>query len=77
MPEATKRPWEQIFHDAGSRAEDDLRKVIQYINDEVVPDVRRNGSQALRFAAAEMEKLAQRMDDRARNTRPPEGAGKP
>lgn len=76
MPEATKRPWEQILQDAGSRAEDDLRKVIQYINDEVVPDVRRNGSHALRLAAAELQKLAQRMDDRVQ-TRPPEGAGKP
>ncbi|HEU5342507.1 hypothetical protein [Edaphobacter sp.] len=77
MPEATKRPWERIFQDVGSRTEDDLRKVIQYINDEVVPDVRRNGSQALRVAAAEMQKLAQRMDDRAQDAKQPEDAGKP
>jgi hypothetical protein len=37
---------------------------VAYINDEVVPDIRRNGSQALRDAAAELQKLAQRMDDR-------------
>jgi hypothetical protein len=36
---------------------------VTYINDEVVPDIRRNGSQALRFAAEEMQKLAQRMDE--------------
>jgi len=77
MPEATKRPWERIFQDVGSRTEDDLRKLIQYINDEVVPDVRRNGSQALRVAAAEMQKLAQRMDDRAQDAKQPEDAGKP
>lgn len=76
MPEATKRPWEKRLQEAGARAEDELRKVIQFINDEVVPDVRRNGSQALRVAAAEMQKLAQRMDDRAQKTRPPEGTGK-
>lgn len=69
--EATKRPWEKILHDAGARVEDDLSKVIQYINDEVVPDVRRNGSEALRFAAAELQKLAQRMDERAKRTPPP------
>jgi hypothetical protein len=38
--------------------------VVTYLNDEVVPDIRRNGSQALRVAAAELQKLAQRMDDR-------------
>ena len=51
MPEATKRPWEKRLQEAGARAEDELRKVIQFINDEVVPDVRRNGSQALRVAS--------------------------
>lgn len=71
-----KRPWEEILHDAGSRVEDDLHRVIQYINDEVVPDVRRNGSEALRFAAAEMQKLAERMEQRAKRT-PPGGAGRP
>lgn len=73
-----KRPWEQILHDAGSRVEEDLHKVIQYLNDEVVPDVRRNGSEALRFASAELQKLAQRMDERAQRTPPPpKGATKP
>jgi hypothetical protein len=32
--------------------------------------VRRNGSEALRAAAAELHKLAQRMDDHARRTPP-------
>jgi hypothetical protein len=69
--EEPKRPWEQRVHEAGSRLEEDLRRVIQYINDEVVPDVRRNGSDALRAAAAELQKLAQRMDERAHRTPPP------
>jgi len=51
-----KRPWEQRVHE-------ELRRVIDYINDEVVPEVRRNGSDALRAAAKELDKLAQRMDD--------------
>jgi hypothetical protein len=67
----SKRPWEQRLHEAGTRIEEDLRKVIQYINDEVVPDVRRNGSDALRSAAAELQKLARRMDERAHRTHPP------
>jgi hypothetical protein len=56
---------------------------VKYINDEVVPEVRRNGSEALRAAAVELHKLAQRMDDHARRTSapppppPPTGAPKP
>lgn len=56
--------WEQQVRDVASRTEEELRRVMTYINDEVVPDIRRNGSEALRFAAAELQKLAQRMDDR-------------
>ena len=69
--EEAKSPWEQRLHEAGSRMEDDLRNIIKYINDEVVPDVRRNGSEALRAAAAELQKLARKMDDRAGRTPPP------
>jgi hypothetical protein len=72
MPtEEPKRPWEQQLRDAATHLETDLQKVVKYINDEVVPDVRRNGSEALRAAAAELHKLAQRMDDHARRTPPP------
>jgi hypothetical protein len=67
----SKRPWEQRLHEAGTRVEEDLRSIINYINDEVVPDVRRNGSEALRAAAAELQRLAQRMDERAGRTPPP------
>lgn len=56
--------WEQQVRDAAVRVEDDLRRVVAYINDQVVPDIRRNGSEALRAAAGELQKLAQRMDDR-------------
>jgi hypothetical protein len=71
MSEAPKRPWEQRLHEASSRVEEELRGIIQYINDEVVPDVRRNGSDALRAAAAELQKLAKKMDDHAGRTPPP------
>jgi hypothetical protein len=76
---APKRPWEQRLHEAAATVEDELRRVITYINDEVVPEVRQNSSDALRAAAAEMERLAQRMDDRAKRTTgtppPPPPAG--
>jgi hypothetical protein len=80
--EELKRPWEQQLRDAATHLETDLKNVVKYINDEVVPDVRRNSSEALRTAAAELHKLASRMDDHARRSSappppPPNDAPKP
>jgi hypothetical protein len=63
MPNEEPRPWEQQLREAATRAEEEVRRVVTYINDEVVPEVRRNGSQALRAAAEQMQKLAQRMEE--------------
>jgi len=63
-----KRPWEQQLRDAAVHLETDLKNVAKYINDEVVPGVRQNSSEALRAAAGELHKLAQKMDDHARRT---------
>ncbi len=59
----TAERWQDRVEDAVDRAEDELRTLITYINDEVVPDVRRSGSDALRIAANKLGKLAERMDD--------------
>jgi hypothetical protein len=80
--EDPKRPWEQQVREAATHLEDDLRRFAGYVNDEIVPDIRRNGSEALRAAAAELHKLAQRMEDHARRTPsspppPPKDAPKP
>jgi hypothetical protein len=56
--------WEQQIRDAARHLEEDVRRVVTYINDEVVPEIRQNGSQALRAAAEQLQKLAQRMDER-------------
>ncbi|MBS1823554.1 MAG: hypothetical protein JST61_16540 [Acidobacteria bacterium] len=61
---STKYAWEQRLHGTGARVEDDLRKLLDYINDEIVPDVRKSGSEALRAAAQELNRLAQRIDER-------------
>lgn len=66
-----RKPLEERLREAAGHVEDDVRRVITYINDEVVPDVRRNGSEALRLAAAELRKLAERVDDANRRTPPP------
>jgi hypothetical protein len=73
--------WEQQLREAATRAEEEVRRVLTYINDDVVPDIRRNGSEALRAAAAELQRLAQRMDERraaaAAGQAPPPDKDKP
>jgi hypothetical protein len=57
-------PWKQNARDAATRIEDELHRVVTYINDQVVPEIRRDGSVALRAAAEQLQRLAQHMDDR-------------
>ena len=62
-PEQPKEPTiEARVRTAAKEVETDLKRWITYFNDEVVPDVRRNGSAALKSAAAELDKLARRME---------------
>ncbi len=64
-----KQPWENRLREAASHVEEDVQRLVKYINDEVVPDVRRNGSVALKAAATELHRLAERMDNA--NRQPP------
>lgn len=47
------------------RIEEEVKKVIAYLNDEVVPGVRQNSSKALRTAAENLGKLADHLDRRS------------
>ena len=67
----SKQPWQDRLHEATTHMEEDLRRVVSYINDEVVPDVRRHSSQALRVAAQELHKLAERLEQEERSAPPP------
>ena len=62
----TKRKLDE----AASKIEQEIRSVIQHLNDHVVPKVRTEGTQALRNVAQELQKLADRMDDSKRSTTP-------
>ncbi len=70
----TESAWEARIRGAAAQVESEVQKVIQYINDEVVPDVRKNGSEALRLAAQQLQRLAERMDD-SKTPPPPPAAG--
>jgi hypothetical protein len=56
--------WNKEVTDAADRAEAELKRLIRYLNDEVVPEVRQHSSSALRSAAEQLSKLAEKMDDR-------------
>lgn len=72
MTEAAKA-WEQRLHQAGAKVEEDIRRLVTYLNEEVVPDVRRYGSSALRTAAIELHRLAEQMDDSTQGSTSPYG----
>ena len=71
-----QRPFDQRLQEAAKRAEEELRRFVNYLDAEVVPEVRRNSSSALRAAATRLQKLADSMDD-ARNDKPTSGPNPP
>jgi len=56
------RKIDERFAEGVPRVEDEIKKVIAYLNDEVVPQVRQNSSQALRIAAEHLARLAEHLD---------------
>ena len=64
-----RKPWDQQLNEAGARLDEELRRVVRYVDEEVVPEVRRNGSKALRIAADRLRQLAEQMEERS--TQPP------
>jgi hypothetical protein len=44
------------------RLEEELKKVIAYLNDEVVPDVRAHSVRALRIASGELARLVDKFE---------------
>ena len=62
-PASHQKPLEDRLRDTARRAEEELRRFSRYLDDEVVPEVRRNSSTALRAAAIRLQKLADSMDE--------------
>jgi hypothetical protein len=58
------RKIDERFADGAPRVEEEIKKVITYLNDEVVPQVRQHSSQALRIAAEHLARLAEHLDKR-------------
>ncbi|MBV8113403.1 MAG: hypothetical protein JO300_01590 [Silvibacterium sp.] len=56
------RKIDETVGKAAPRVEEELKKIIAYLNDEVVPKVRENSSKGLRVAADQLTKLAEHLD---------------
>lgn len=56
------RKVEEKLNQAMPRVEEEVKKVIAYLNDEVVPGVRENSARALKAAADQLAKLAERLE---------------
>jgi hypothetical protein len=60
------RKVDEHFGGCSDRVEDDVKKVITYLNDRVVPEVRQHSSKALRIAADQLARLADHLERRQR-----------
>ncbi|HUB19324.1 MAG TPA: hypothetical protein VL990_11865 [Acidobacteriaceae bacterium] len=56
------RKMDEHFGCCSDKLEDDVKRVITYLNDRVVPEVRENSSKALRIAAEQLGRLADHLD---------------
>ncbi len=71
-----QKPLDQRLQEAARRAEEELHRLVNYLDTEVVPEVRRNSSTALRAAAVRLQKLAENLEN-ARSTDSPGSGPKP
>jgi len=56
----------QDIHAAAERVERELESLIQYLNDKVVPMVRKESTSALRTASSKLASLADYLDEQKR-----------
>lgn len=62
------RKLDETFDDVGRKVERELKDVITYLNDQVVPKVRTQSSQAIRLASEKLNRLADLMDEQKRGS---------
>ena len=58
------RKVDERMGDFPDRFEAEVKRVITYLNDRVVPELRENSSKALRLAAEQLNKLAEHLESR-------------
>lgn len=66
--ESQKKDRRAPFENAGRRVDEEIEKLISFLNDEVVPSVREHSTKGMRAAAEQLNRLADYMEQK----RPPE-----
>jgi hypothetical protein len=56
------RKMDEHFGGCGDKLEEDVKRVITYLNERVVPEVRENSTKALRIAAEQLARLADHLE---------------
>ncbi len=59
---ANTRGVEETLRDAAKKLEAELQQAVAYINDRVIPDVRKHSSEGLRLAAQNLHRLAEALE---------------
>jgi bisphosphoglycerate-dependent phosphoglycerate mutase len=54
---------DERLNQAMPRVEEELQKVIAFLNDRVAPQIRQGSAQALHAAAEQLRKLAEQLED--------------
>ena len=62
MPDNNQKPLQEQLNEAGQQIEQELKRVIRFIDEKVVPEVREQSSTALRDASQRLAKLAEHLD---------------
>jgi hypothetical protein len=50
------------FEQAGKKLDEEVRKIVEYLETKAVPSARKDTSKFLRYASKQLEKLAENMD---------------
>jgi histidinol dehydrogenase len=62
MPENNQRPLSEQLKEVGANIEQELKRAIQIIDEQVVPEVREKGATALRDVSQRLSKLAEHLE---------------
>ena len=62
MPDNNQKPLSEQLKEVGTNIEQELKRAIQIIEEQVVPEVREKSSTALRDVSQRLSKLAEHLD---------------
>lgn len=51
------------FENAGKRLDEEIRKVVEYLEKEALPSARKDTGKFLRYASKQLERLAEKLDE--------------